>query len=110
MIDIDIKDGHLFATFPEQVNLTNSQSIKKNLLSLVEKGFSQITIDFDKVEMIDSSGMGLLITVKGALPEEDSTIKIINVAGNIYKMMKIMRLYKHFEIEVKEEDLEESTS
>ncbi len=51
-------------TFDEQrIDAANSPSLRKDLVGLLESGTSKIVIDLHEVKFIDSSGLGMLVTI-----------------------------------------------
>ena len=67
-------------------------------LSLIVEDSSTLVLDLRSVTMIDSSGIGVLISTQNKLKSKGGEMRIINTATDIYKMFVIMRLDKHFEI------------
>lgn len=72
--------------------------IRKALSDLISEGCINITLDFDEVELLDSPGIGLLISAKELLQKQNGTLTIINVSPNIFEMLKIMRLDKRLNL------------
>lgn len=58
-----------------------------------------LTVDMSAVEMIDSAGLGVLISTQNSLNKTNRKLNLRGVADNIRKMMKLMRLDRHFTIE-----------
>lgn len=83
-------DGNLVASTIEKV--------KKEIIQIIEMGHVQITIDLEAVEVVDSSGIGILVATFNELKEKKGSLSIINTGENIMKMFKIMRLDTHISI------------
>ena len=98
MIEIEFHDGITNIRFPKQVLVAQSHGIRETMLALVEKGFRNLVISFANVEILDSAGLGLLISVEKALDLKNGVMKVIEVPHKIMAIMKIMSLHKHFEI------------
>ncbi|MFW5988065.1 MAG: STAS domain-containing protein [bacterium] len=82
------------------IDFTNSQELKKELLNLFDEGFNKIIIDFERVESIDSSGLGKLLLFQKKLKERDGILKIINVTSDYIKnMFDMIHLNKVIDIE-----------
>ena len=73
--------------FPEEsIDLTNCEKLKEKFLELVEeKNIKNITLDFENVEKIDSSGLGKLLLFKKILEEKQGELKIKNVNSQYVK-------------------------
>ncbi len=71
---------------------------RKELTDLIKDGCKKIRIDLGNVGMIDSSGIGVLISAQNSLKKINGTLSVFNISPDILKMFKIMRLDKHFEV------------
>lgn len=82
------------------VNLTNAEEFKQTLLSLYEKGYKHITVDFRHLKMIDGAGLGKLLVLQKKLRESGGGLKIVNVYNDyILKMFELIKLFKVIDIE-----------
>ncbi|RQD65354.1 MAG: anti-sigma factor antagonist [Desulfonatronovibrio sp. MSAO_Bac4] len=90
-------------TLEEDVIAAKSEDIKQKLKETIAGELSFLTLDLDKVEQVDSVGMGVLIATYNSLRKREVGFKLINVGQNIYELFQVMRLNKHFEIELKEQ-------
>ncbi len=79
----------------EGIDINNSNDLKKEMLSLLNEGFTEITIDFSNVDNIDSSGLGKLLLFQKMLTECDGEFKIINVTSDyVNRMFNLIKLHK----------------
>lgn len=74
------------------------QGIKEQIMSLMDQGVKEITIDFKGIEDIDSNGLGLLIATHNSLKGIDGKLKIRNISGRMNKFMQTTHLDKYFEV------------
>lgn len=74
---------------------TSSQFKEEVLLKLDEKE-TDIIIDGEKLEYVDSTGLGSLISVLKTMKENDKKIYIENVKPNIRKIFDITNLDELF--------------
>ncbi len=77
-----------------------AQDFKTELKELVDQGIKDLTIDLDGVEMIDSIGMGLLIAAHNSLTKNGGRLRVVNSGEDILRLLRTMRLDKHFEVVV----------
>jgi len=80
-----------------------AKDFRKKQMELIEDGITELTIDLTGTKMIDSVGIGVLITLHNTINQLDGKLIIINASKNIFKLFKTMRLDKHFEINPAEE-------
>ncbi|MBN1931619.1 MAG: STAS domain-containing protein [Desulfobacterales bacterium] len=105
MFDV-IRDGSRVIFNPGQdVVASVVPNLKKHLHSLLQEGIRELVIDFADVEMIDSVGLGILISAHNSLNNCGGKLKIVNVSKDILTLLKAMRLDKHFEVKEKERSL-----
>ncbi len=77
------------------INISNSDELKEKLLALYNEGVNMITIDFQNVRSIDSSGLGKLLLFQKKLKERRGTLRIINIySDHIKKMFSLIHLDK----------------
>lgn len=93
------KDG--VVTIKPGVDIVASQcpSLKKEFLEIINSGEKKIIIDLADTEMIDSSGIGLLISIRNSLTNSGGEeIELINLSDDIQQLFKVMRLDNHFKM------------
>lgn len=71
---------------------------KQELKTLVEEGGTRLELDFTGVEMVDSIGIGLLITTHNSLRASEGSLALVHVSPDIASLFRTMRLDKHFEM------------
>ncbi|ADO76573.1 STAS domain-containing protein [Halanaerobium praevalens] len=82
------------------IDFSNSQVLKKELLRFLEKGYQKFIIDFSEVESIDSSGLGKILLFHKRIKEKKGKLIIKNVKSNYIKnMFELIHLNKVIEIE-----------
>lgn len=84
----------------KKIDITNSQELKEELLELIKEGYTEITIDFNQVESVDSSGLGKLLLIHKRLKEKNGELKVINLNNEyVKKMFSMIHLNKVLDIE-----------
>ena len=74
-----------------------AQSFKSKMSELVEAGHVDIVIDLSKVTLIDSSGLGVLVSILKKLGEKGE-IRLCGLRDNIKSLFQLTRLDKVFAI------------
>ncbi len=72
--------------------------LKDEIMKYIDEGKSEIHLDLKHVDLIDSSGIGVLILARNSLNKMGGSLKLANVNEDILKMFRIMRLDRHFDI------------
>ncbi len=94
-----VQDGRK-ATVVVKDDLVGSriESVRQELLDLMNQGVVTVVIDLDGVQTVDSLGMGLLVATHNSLKAKQGQLALINVNAKIFNVLSIMRLDKHFSI------------
>ncbi len=74
---------------------------KTELIALVHNEMTELVIDFEDVEMVDSSGISVIIAAYNSVGKVGGKLKIVNTPHDVYKLLRTMRLNDHFHIEEK---------
>ncbi len=76
-----------------------AENFKQKLLSVVNTLEGKLIIDLAGVEMVDSVGLGVIISAHNTLTLKGSTLEIINASNEIYGLFSTMRLNRRFKVE-----------
>lgn len=91
------KDDNILVFIPEgDVDIYTSSDFKEQVLEAFEQKKTDILIDGQKLEFIDSTGLGSLISILKKVKEQEKKIYISNIKPNIKKLFIITELDKLF--------------
>ncbi len=82
-----------------EMDLYNAYKLKELVSKMLDKGVTHFLINMDKVEYIDSSGIGALIYVSSALKKKSAKLVIASVHGSVKKVIELTKLTGYFPIE-----------
>ncbi len=97
--DFDYENNYWFIELDGEVDVYTSGQLKEAFKLAIDEKKEDIKIDADKLEYIDSTGLGILIGALKRLKQEDKDIIISNTRPNIVKLLEITGLDKVFIIE-----------
>lgn len=97
--DFDNKNNHWLVELEGEVDVYTSTQLKEFFKNIIDEKNTNIKIDANKLEYIDSTGLGVLIGVLKKLKQENKDIIISNIKPNIKKLLNITGLDKIFIIE-----------
>lgn len=98
IIDITVEDDYLKIKPIGEIDIYTSPKFKDEVIKYFKKNSKNILIDGEKLEYIDSTGLGALISIYKILKEEEKDIYIKNIKPNIKKLFEITDLNKIFTI------------
>jgi anti-sigma B factor antagonist len=81
-----------------EVDIYTSPELKNKIFALIEERNTDIIIDGECLEYIDSTGLGVLMSIYKKMQENNLNFKIVNLKSNIYKLFDITGLNKVFNI------------
>lgn len=82
-----------------EVDIYTSPEFKKVIFDLIETKDSNIIINGNELDYIDSTGLGILMSIYKKAQEKSLEVSIINLKPNIYKLFDITGLNKVFNIQ-----------
>lgn len=79
--------------------VSNSVEILRNTLKkLLSENVPEIIMNFRDIDMIDSMGIGLLVSTHNTLSARDSHLILINLSADLLELFTVMRLNEFFTI------------
>lgn len=80
------------------MDLYNAHELKDVVNRLIHKSVTKIVINLEKVDYIDSSGVGALIHIFTSIKRNGFKLRITNVHGSVAKVIKLTKLMGYFPI------------
>ena len=88
-------DGKLTYGFDGDLDMVEAPFVKGEILKKVaEVDFSELIMDFEKLNFIDSSGIGMLFFLQKQLVKDNKTISVVNTPDGIAQILKLSSLDK----------------
>ena len=84
--------------FEQDVTADRVEALKDELLTDVGQGHVNIEADMNAVELIDSSGVSLLIALQNSVVSQNGALTVKMLSENLLNMFKIMGLDRHFTV------------
>ena len=92
---VDLKEKALDAS--------NSENFKKGIAETLES-FDKVVIDLSRVEFVDSSGCGALLSCLRTLSDRGGELKLCGVQKNVQRLFELVRMDRIIEILAGKED------
>ena len=94
-----VKKGNVLLVTPNESRLDAgvAQSFKSKMIEFFEEGHNDILIDLSKVTLIDSSGLGVLVSILKKVGEKGE-VRLCGLRENIKSLFQLTRLDKVFDI------------
>jgi anti-sigma B factor antagonist len=80
------------------MDLYNAHRLKDVVARLIEKGVKELVVNLEKVDYLDSSGVGSLIHVYTQVKQRSLQLRIAHVHGSVEKVIRLTKLIDYFPI------------
>ena len=72
--------------------------LRSALRGALANGVTEMVIDFAGVEMVDSTGLGLLISAHNSISKAGGKLSVIHASKEILDLFRSMRIHQHFSV------------
>lgn len=86
--------GSLVAEFIElkRFTLVNVEKVKTELTPILSQENTHLILDFQKIEFIDSSAIGCIISLVKTAQKHGGSVKLANITPNVMDVLELLRL------------------
>src|ERR1700743_39041 len=81
-----------------QLIVGNRQEIKQKVLDELEKGERKFLIDFPRTGYIDSSGLGVLVSLSKKIREQGGELRLANLNDDLKTLFEVKKLDTFFQL------------
>src|SRR5262249_53568653 len=93
------KEGEIVVVDVEgQLIVGNRQGVKQKVLDEVERGGERVLIDFFQTGYIDSSGLGVLVSLSKKIREQGGELRLANLNDDLKTLFELTKLDTLFQI------------
>src|SRR5690349_24313994 len=92
------QDGVVIMEVEGQLIVGNRQELKQKMLDELEKGAKKFLIDFAKTGYIDSSGLGVLVSLSKKIREQGGELRLANLNDDLKTLFELTKLDTLFQI------------
>jgi anti-anti-sigma factor len=72
--------------------------LRSALREALTKGANELIIDLEAVQVIDSSGLGLLVSAHNSIRKPGGRLAVVNASKDILNLLYSMRIHQHFSV------------
>jgi anti-anti-sigma factor len=72
--------------------------LRSRMRDLIGAGVRDLVVDLSAVQMVDSAGLGLLISAHNSLRKAGGHISVVHASPDIYELFRTMRIHQHFSV------------
>ena len=75
-----------------QLIVGNRQLLKEQVLEQLERGDRKFIVDFSKTDYIDSSGLGVLVTLSKKIREQGGQLSLASLSEDLRTLFELTKL------------------
>jgi anti-anti-sigma factor len=79
----------------EDVVAAHAPELRARLREALAEGAREIVLDLGNVQMVDSTGIGLLIATHNSLRKVGGSLAVIHASGELLDLFQSMRIHQH---------------
>ena len=101
MLKLKIEDGVYILSFHKthRLNSMITESLREELFKIVSKPGRKVKLSMKGISFVDSAGFEVIMAVVNRASEVGSSFRICNVSGDVYELLKLMKLKVTLEID-----------
>jgi anti-sigma B factor antagonist len=92
-------DGVVVVEPKGEIDVYTAPQLKEQAASAIEEGADRLVIDLSKVGFMDSSGLGVLVSLLKRVRDTGGTLRLVIPDERILKIFRITNLDKVFDID-----------
>ena len=101
-MDLDVETGTVgdasLLSLRGEIDVYTAPRLRQAIIDLVEGGATRIVVDMEKVDFLDSTGLGVLVGGLKRVKDKDGSMKLVATQDRILKIFDITGLSKVFPI------------
>lgn len=97
-IETDSNNGLLIIRLDGRLNADAANATKPQLEQMIAGSSGNVLMNFAKVEFIDSTGLGLLVSMYRRLREKDHDLMVCNLSSQAQTLFELTRMHRIFSI------------
>ena len=87
-----VKDDVTLIEVGGQLIVGNRQLLKEQVLDQLERGDRKFINDFSKTDYIDSSGLGVLVTLSKKIREQGGQLSLVSLSEDLRTLFELTKL------------------
>jgi anti-sigma B factor antagonist len=91
-IEMNDSEGTILVTPEGDIEMMSMKPFKETMFDLGNNHDKHVVINFANVQYLDSSGMGVLLTLSKMLKAKDKNLRIINCSDRIRRILQLSSL------------------
>lgn len=91
-----VKSKHVDVSISGDLDVKQAADLRTDLLKLAEEGHKKFIINLSQTEYLDSTGLGVFISLRNRLEQNSGSVEICGLKGNVEQLFITTRLKEVF--------------
>jgi len=92
------EQGRTIVEVGGEIDVYTAPALREHLIDLVSQGNQHIVVDMERVEFLDSTGLGVLVGGLKRVRAQEGSLRLVSTQERILKIFRITGLEKVFPI------------
>jgi len=97
-LETSVRGGASVLTLRGEIDVYTAPRLRQAIVDLVDGGASHIVVDMERVDFLDSTGLGVLVDGMKRVKSRDGTLAIVATQDKILKIFDITGLNRAFSL------------
>jgi anti-anti-sigma factor len=93
------EDAHVVVAMQGELDLAAAPALQRELLALVDRPVTGLTLDLGEVTFLDSSGLGMLYRTRQAAEERGIPLRLAAVPDHVVRVLEVTAMASLFELD-----------
>lgn len=98
MVEKQIKGDKAIVSFEKEFTVQEVKELKTIFRQLEDDGIVKLLFDMSTIKYIDSSAIGMLVTMLKYAKKNDGYLKLYSPTDELKRILKLVNLFSFFEI------------
>ena len=95
-INTTINNGQVIVTLVGSMYVEEAAILREKLIAFMESGHKEFIIQLNKIDYIDSSGLGVLVAIQKRALQMKGGVILTGASGIVKELLELTRLNKVF--------------
>ncbi len=77
--------------------------LRARMRGMLEEGVRELVVDLNDVQMVDSSGIGLLMSAYNSLTKVGGRLAVIHASAELLELFRTLRMHQRFSVTANQE-------
>jgi anti-anti-sigma factor len=94
-----LRDGETTVVRPEgDVVASSMAELRPAMRELVRSGSRSVVVDLQQTTIVDSTGLGLLLSAYNSLRQVEGKFAVVNASEELLDLFHSLRIHQHFQV------------